>query len=313
MIDFEKLYLELETEMKGNQKRLPVHSSVKVFYGISAAGFYRLAFLSSAKPPQIPSTKSLKVSSGQESKDVFWTCFDLVNATAKPVFFALCEDLLAVVEKNQVEKESLTALKNRFFAWQNMFKQDSSLLPEEKIVGLLGELYFLKNFMIPKLGTDVAIDSWSGPDGASKDFSTTATWFEIKSVSLSTNNVKISSISQLSSPIPGFLVLIRYEPMSEQYDAPESNLYPLFKSIMALIDNDATKGKFISKLIAYGFDITGESYRKKYRIATTTYYEVKPGFPRLTEADLKFPEIDKVSYTLLINSLERFKAEEDTL
>lgn len=313
MIDFEQLYNTLESEMKGNQKRLPVNSEIKVFYGISAAGFYRLAFLSGTKPPKINSTKSLKVSVGQESENVFWTCLDLVNSAAKPVFYALCEDLLSVVEKIKNERNALLALKNRFFAWQNMFKQDSALLPEEKIVGLLGELYFIQNYMIPEFGADCAVEAWSGPDGASKDFSVENTWFEIKSVSLNNNSVKISSINQLASPIPGKLVIIRYEPMSEQFEEPESNLYPLFRRIMASLDNDVIKGKFISKLVAYGFDITGESYRKKYRISSMTFYTVEKEFPRLNEADIKYPEIDKVSYSLLINSLERFKVEGDSL
>jgi len=313
MINFEQLYNTLESEMRGNQKRLPVNSEIKVFYGISAAGFYRLAFLSASQPPQINSTKLLKVNTGQESENVFWTCFDLVNLTAKPVFYALCEDLLSVIEKTQNEHNALLALKNRFFAWQNMLKQDSPLLSEEKIVGLLGELYFIQNYMIPKFGADCAIEAWSGPDGTSKDFSAENTWFEIKSVSINNNSVKINSINQLSSPTPGKLVIIRYEPMSEQFDEPESDLYPLFKRIMATLDNDAIKGKFISKLVTYGFDITGESYRKKYRISSMAFYNVENDFPRLSETDIKYPEIDRVSYSLLINSLERFKFEGDAL
>ena len=38
-----------------------------------------------------------------------------------------------------------------------------------------------------------------------------------------------------------------------------------------------------------------------------TFYKVGDDFPRLLESDIKYPEIDKIVYTLLINSLERFK------
>ena len=57
----------------------------------------------------------------------------------------------------------------------------------------------------------------------------------------------------------------------------------------------------------YQFDITGNSYKKKYRIDSMNFYSVDNLFPRLQESDIHFPEIDKVIYTLIINSLERFK------
>ena len=76
---------------------------------------------------------------------------------------------------------------------------------------------------------------------------------------------------------------------------------------MGQIKNDDTKSHFVSKLLTYGFDITGASYHKKYRIDSMTFYKVGDDFPRLLESDIKYPEIDKIVYTLLINSLERFK------
>lgn len=307
MIDFEKLFDGLAVELKGQLKRLPGSSEIKIFCGINRQGGLRISFMSPIAPPKIDSTKGLKVSCQQESDKVFWISFDLVNINAKPVFFALCDDLLNVIENNRKAEDALQSLKNRFYAWQSLFQHETASLSEEQVVGLMGELFFIKNYAIPRYGTDIAIDSWSGPEGASKDFSTEDTWFEIKAVSLSSNAVKINSIPQLSSPVPGNLVILRYEIMSDQFDDKESNLLLLFRNIMGQIKNDDTKSHFVSKLLTYGFDITGASYHKKYRIDSMTFYKVGDDFPRLIESDIKYPEIDKIVYTLLINSLERFK------
>ena len=59
------------------------------------------------------------------------------------------------------------------------------------IQGLFGEMYFLKNYMIPKFGINSAIFSWSGPEQTSKDFSLENNWFEIKTISAKSSLVKI--------------------------------------------------------------------------------------------------------------------------
>lgn len=306
MIDFETTFNGLAQELKGQLKRIPCNSEVKPFCGINSHGELRLSFMSPVLPPKIDSTRCLNVSVVQESERVFWISFDLINNNAKLVFFSLCEDLLNVVEAIKEAPKALQALKSRFFAWKTLFQQEVSL-SEEQTIGLIGELYFLKNYLIPELGADIAIESWSGPEGASKDFSTKDTWYEIKAVSLNSNSVKISSITQLSSPIPGKLVIFRYETMSDQYTNSDTNLLSLFREIIKTIENDETKTNFISKLMNYQFDITGNSYKKKYRIDSMNFYSVDNLFPRLQESDIHFPEIDKVVYTLIINSLERFK------
>lgn len=309
MINFEELFGNLVKELKGQLKRLPGTSKIKVFCGINNSGGLRISFMSSIKPPKISSTKGVKVTILQEADKIFWTSFDLMNANAKPIFFALCEDLNKVIEENPEERAALNALRDRFFAWKNLFKQDSSRLTDEKIIGLLGELFFLKNYLIPKLGADAAINAWSGPEGASKDFSTESIWFEVKTVSLANNAVKINSLTQLASPMTGYLVILRYEVMSEQFDDSESNVIALFKRIMSCLDNDVIKSIFVSKLMVYGFDINGSSYSKKYRVDSMSFYSVDANFPRLTEEDIKYPEIDKLEYSLLINSLEKYKVE----
>lgn len=309
MIDFMNLYSDLEKDLLGNQKKLMISSVLSVYYGINGDSNFRLSFMSSVIPPKMESTKLLKVSQFQESDAVYWTCFDLMQSTAKQVFYTFCGDIVSSVCDIQDEHKALILLKNRFHTWKSMFKRDVSKISDEMIKGLLGELYFLKEFMIVKYGVDDAIETWSGPDGANKDFSKGTDWYEVKTVSANMISVKISSVTQLSSATPGHLVIIRLESMSSQFEDGQSSLGQLFQSVLRLIEADETREKFLRKLISYGFDLSDDCCNVKYKILSCTIYRVDDEFPRIQETDIKFQEICKLRYELIINTLERFREE----
>lgn len=70
---------------------------------------------------------------------------------------------------------------------------------------------FLKDYMIPDRGIDVALNSWMGPEKTHKDFSDQQDWFEVKTISFGKECVRISSIEQLDSDIDGTLVVYELE------------------------------------------------------------------------------------------------------
>ena len=180
MIDFEAKYTALSAELAGNQKKLDVKSALGVYYGLSKDGNMRLAFMSVSPAPKIESTKMLRVTQGEESKTVYWTCFDLLQPDAKKVFFTFCENLIEAVTDIADEQKALASLKKRYITWKTMFKRDSgSTISRESLQGLYGELYFLKKYMIDKHPLDIAIPAWSGPDSKSKDFAVGDEWYEV--------------------------------------------------------------------------------------------------------------------------------------
>ena len=59
----------------------------------------------------------------------------------------------------------------------------------------------------------------------------------------------------------------------------------------------------------YGFDINENSNTEKYKFNECNIYGVDDGFPRLLESDIKYQEIGKITYELILNTLEKFKKE----
>lgn len=307
-IDFEKMFNNLQGEFFGKQKKIFVGSALKVYYGITTENYLRISFMSTIEPLKIESTKELRVSLGQESDNVYWTCFDLLNPSGNIVFYAFCNDLVDSIIDIYDEKEALLELKNRYHSWKSMFRNKRKMSPETN-QGLFGELYFIDKYLLNRYNVDDVIDSWAGPNGYSKDFSINDTWFEVKTALSTSTTIKISSIGQLSSTTPGNLVVIKLDKMSESYDDGYSNIFDLFKSIMAKIKSNETKEKFIEKLLKYGFDIDENANAEKYKFMNISIYYVDEDFPRLTEKDIKFQEIGKITYELILSALEKFKKE----
>ena len=308
MIDFESMYGSLTTELSGNQKKLNIHSAIGVYYGLSKEGNYRIAFLSSYVAPKIESTKMLRVTQGEEAANTYWTCFDLLQHDAKKVFFTFCANLIDAVTDIYDEQKALYALKKRYITWKTMFRRDSAnKLSREVLQGLFGELYFMKKYMLGRFGAAVAVQAWSGPDFKSKDYAVDAEWFEVKTVGANTTTVHISSLAQLSSDHAGHLIVVKAEAMSDQFSNGESSIEELFKYIFAQINDETAEGIFLSKLSAFGFDSSDESFMSKFDVKSMTSYKVSGDFPRLTEKDITRPEICDVSYSLIINSLKDYK------
>lgn len=306
-IDFELIYKAISAEALANQKKLDINTSIGVFYGISPEGYYRLAFMSSVLAPKLESTCLLRVTQGKEKEGVYWTCFDLLNMDAKKVFCTFCNNLIeAIIEVND-ETEALKQLRKRYITWKAMFKNEiTKAVPKEIVQGLFGEMYYLKQVMFPKYGVNESVKAWSGPDKKSKDFSIGTEWYEIKTVGANASNIKISSLTQLSSDYKGDLVIVKVESMSDEFTNGDSSIGELFKGIMLLIDDPVIEDIFVNKFCSCGVELSDECLDLKFDVKSLRHYKVNEEFPKITEKTAPYTEIVSVTYELSISAIERF-------
>ena len=309
MIDFKSLF-DRGVSGLNRQKKIAVNSSLGVYFGNSDDGYLRLSFLSKSNAPHLESTKYLRITQGEEAHGIFWTCFDLLNQNTKEVFYAFCEDMVDSISGIFNETNALNTLKKRYISWKSMFKGNlSAQVSKELLQGLYGELYFLKNYMLSKYGVTTAINSWSGPDSKSKDFSVNQEWYEIKTVGTNAVLAHISSLSQLSSPYEGHLVIIRTESMSPEFDNGESCIKDLFTYILSQINDETVEGTFLNKINSYGVDLSDSCFTEKFCVKSFSRYLVDEQFPKISEKDVLYSEICDVNYSLVINSLHQYLEE----
>ena len=171
-------------------------------------------------------------------------------------------------------------------------------------MGLIGELLFLKNEMIPQYGEAKALESWMGPEKTNKDFSIDSVWYEVKAVTANKESVHISSIEQLDSDVTGYLAVYKLEKMGPTYDGIKLN--QLANKIMTLIRNDFYKDLFASKLLSYGFDWSSDYDNFVYSQSSYSKYIVEEGFPRISRDKIALPII-KVQYEIVLSNIEEYK------
>ena len=306
MINLYKKFIELNRNIKDSQYPINFDGVVKAYYGINKDGFYRISFLSSKSPDISGSTKNISIVQGNSNENNYWTCFDLKNDALLSVFCTFGEDLISCVSEEKNEYISLSKLRSRFKTWLALFRKTRTPLSPEKAKGLFGELYFIKNYLIKKYSTDVAIQCWSGPEKYSKDFAINDTWYEIKTINFGAATIKISSIQQLSSDNIGHLIIIKVEEMSNAFNEEDSTINKLCQSIISEISDLEIKDLFLLKLSEIGYDFCDDLGNKNYHVHTIEHYIVDKTFPVLREQDIKTDAINNVSYELILKMIKEY-------
>lgn len=307
MIDFRKIYNNLNDQRAGNQKKIPVDSCLEVFFGYSFDGNLRLSFLSKSSPPAIESTTILHVIQGRENGRTYWTSFDLLNAEFKEAYFSFCENMIESVIGVTNERECLNMLKRRFVTWKKLFQRASGKdVSKEKLMGVFGELTVLQDIIAPKYGLNTAIQAWGGPDMQSKDFTLNDTWFEVKTIGVNVDSIHISSLAQLSSDCVGHLAVVRAETVSPEFRGNKSAVIDIINQILLSVSDERIENLFIRKIQGLGIDVFGKETSFKFDIKSVKVYRVEEGFPRITEKNVPYPEITDVNYVISAAAINRY-------
>lgn len=265
---------------------------------------YSFDFRGRYKPVRISSSDVIAVEQYKDGN--FLTLrFSLENNDLLEYFCTFCQDLLDSVKVISDDETAYHTLSSRYYSWRHLFRPDNARLTEAEIMGLIGELLFLKDYLIPERGIDVALESWMGPEKTHKDFSDQQDWFEVKTISFGKESVRISSIEQLDSDIDGTLVVYELEKMSPSFEGISLN--QLVNSIIALLLNTYQRETFMAKLQLFGFDFSNENDNLVFALRNQYMYRVDhENFPRLHRA-LLADAISSVQYELLLAEIEPFK------
>lgn len=198
----------------------------------------------------------------------------------------------------------------RYKEWREMLANArGNLLSPEEIKGLLGEMYYLKNYLAPLYGIEKAALSWTGPRRLPQDFILDDTWHEVKTISSGKSEVSISSIEQLDSVRTGELVILRADKTSIA-NTNAVNLNSLYKDLMTLIASDHEKEIFSNMLLRYGYYPRAEYESEEYtfEIKGMQRYVVNTDFPCIRRADLP-ASVTEAKYALSVAAIEPYTKE----
>ena len=228
------------------------------------------------------------------------------------LFFSICNDLLNSTKLIKKESAAVDAILRRLYRWQDFLKKSrSDILSEEKIKGLIGELIFLGNHLIPKYGVIDGVKFWCGPEGAPQDFNVNDCAVEVKCQSGSTLPcVKIASPDQLSPQLPyTFLYVVTLGKTT--VDNPDAfNLPALIEGIQLELQHGSSESaeRFFDLLCDVNYYHSSKYLEYNYLLLEERVFEVRDEFPRVCPSDLSSGVI-KLSYSLNLADCEPFSVD----
>jgi hypothetical protein len=161
-----------------------------------------------------------------------------------------------------------------------------SLLSRSDQLGLFGELWFLRVWLLPHVGARMAVDRWRGPTGSRHDFEWSGRSVEGKATTSTRGNVhRINGVDQLMPPDGGVLYLFSVRLREE---AGSSNTLPaLVRAISQEVGADPEAAdRFETTLTRAGYSLLhAEEYEKhRLRVVEEGLYAVRDNFPRIVPA-----------------------------
>ena len=290
-----------EVNSPNNYKRINANHPIDIYLGLNENLKKSLVIIAEGEYEEPQSSRLIVVSISKREDEKVALSFDLLDNSFDDLFYA--DILESTIES--VSKNIIPFIVTRWYDWISLFKNpNDNLLSESEIKGLIGELYFLNEYMFKKYGYEKSLNSWMGPEMSHKDFEINKEWYEIKTINDNALSVKISSLEQLDSNIVGNLVIIKVEQNNQEVENTVS-LNSYVNKIKGKLPSNLIY-LFEKKLLTVKYFYNTDYNKYIYSIRSLSFYNVKDNFPKIKSDNLS-RGIVKVNYEILLSEINEFK------
>ena len=272
--------------------------------GLDEKGRKSIELRSKFMPVKVTGTSAIEVT--QYRKPEYNTIrFSLKDDDMSGLFYKFCEDIIEQTKDLRTERDGYKAITQRFFQWKKMFVLSrNTFLSEPEIMGLIGEILFLRGDLAREIGLSAALRSWSGQELTHKDFSCSDSWYEVKSINRGNQSVRIASLEQLDSDKEGELVVYSLEKMSPAYNGISLN--KLVLETRKIFVSPDEEDDFLAKVALQGYEYNDYYDDFVFEISSIMRYRVDSDFPKLTHNNV--PQgIAKANYDILLSEIKAFR------
>ena len=266
----------------------------------------------------LPSTRGLDMtilSPSNHEQDGYTIQLGLKDSRFVTIFDVLVSDIVEVLARAQSQSAAITALISRLRHWQKFLEKiGPDGLSREAQQGLYGELWFLRERLIPLAGNYLALQAWAGPTGAHHDFLLQSCAIEVKTTGTKEpQHMIIQSERQLDDS--GLAALFLFHLALDNREGAGESLTTIINSLRQILKVDiAALDVYEDRLLEAGFlQAQAAQYeRTGYYIRRAHLFQIRDAFPRIIETDLKHG-ISSVRYSISVTECLRFAVNEDAL
>ncbi|WP_455795577.1 PD-(D/E)XK motif protein [Clostridium butyricum] len=208
------------------------------------------------------------------------------------LFKYLCDNIMQCLDEEASNCTPEILVENRLLAWKKLFEKDTEILSLKTQMGLISELYFLKE-LCSEYSLERAINAWCGSNKDNQDFAINDRVYEIKSYTLTKSEIiTISSIKQLVN-LPGEFYLITIGLIRDTEGITIQDIVNVIDKMIG--NNSELKTNFYLKLYDYGYylDFIRKQNLYKFAFKDKNAYLINEEFPRIqnTEIDERIVEV----------------------
>ncbi|MBC2771113.1 PD-(D/E)XK motif protein [Pusillimonas minor] len=237
----------------------------------------------------------------------------LKDSTQIELFETLCRDVIAAGELAETEAEALERAVRRTFRWHYLLRSARvEALTEDAQKGLIGEIEVLK-LLIASLGVKTALDAWTGPSGAPKDFELVTDCIEVKAKrGASQPFVNIANEHQLTD-VPGrrlWLAVIAVDKAQPPHGRTLSEYVNEVTQLLEQSDPSAIMDWDL-RLADTGYDVLHDYSHRGWITSPSEFFSVTEGFPRITAPTPL--GVSGVTYALALSACAPFRTNWDSV
>lgn len=304
-MSFEEKFAKAELSgQDGVFERIDDSHPVGIFIGLE--GHQRVILVvCSRRPPQPPSLASIAVEIRSRHGGDWALVLRLVRPELKVLFTRLVEDLDSATRQGAEDPGALVVA--RLVRWQRLLSRGTAtVLEDDELRGLVGELCFLLDEAIPAIGACAAVAAWRGPYDSPKDFVFDDGEVEVKSIHRQRERLLISSLEQLSDSGRPLHLWCRVVDLTSTAPGDPSSVPSLVSRVREAvsINAEAAEGLELS-LRAAGWEDRQEYETRGVHLGPATCYAVRGEFPRLQRSEVA-GAIAVCRYEISIDAIHRF-------
>ena len=265
----------------------------------------------------LPSARGLEVVLTSPENEQTGSTIQLVLKEQRfsTIFDTLIDDIIEVVAHAQTESAAVASFVSRLQHWQKFLEHAGPEgLSRETQQGLYGELWFLRERLMPLVGLYPALLAWVGPGGTHQDFLLQSCAIEVKTTGTKEpQRIVIQSERQLDDS--GLAALFLFHLSVDVHEGLGESLLMMINALRHLLKADSAAIElFEDRLLEAGFLQSQASQYEKtgYKIRRTFLYRVKDTFPRIVAADLR-PGVGAIRYSIAVSECRHFAVVEDVL